>query len=110
MREQVVLLKDKPHTLAQLDALGFLRQVVHFGGTDADGPALRLQQPGDATQNGRFAGTRRADDRHRLSTVHVKVDAFEHRVVGERQVQIAQADQWRGDGFSRRHNVAPGVG
>jgi hypothetical protein len=72
--------------------------------------ALGLQQAGDAAQDRRLARTGRADDRHGLTTMHVKIDALEHRVGAERQVQVAQADQGLGDGFNRRHNVAPGVG
>jgi len=83
MREQVVLLKHKTHAFAQLDAVGFTGQGVDPGIAHPDLPALGLQQAGDATQDRRLAGAGRADDRHRLPRMDIKVDALEHRVAGE---------------------------
>jgi hypothetical protein len=89
MREQVVLLEDEAHALAQRNQLVFGAQRFHGGVAHADLPLLRAQQAGDAAQDRALARTGRPDDGHGLAAPHLDIDALEHGVVAEGQVHVA---------------------
>ncbi len=121
VRKQVVLLEDKAHALAQRNALGLAAQLAHRDAANGDRALLRLQQAGDAAQDGGLARAGRTDDGHRLPAPHFQIDALEHRVAAEGKVHILERYQRRGSRgdrgqygsaakFRQQHIFAPGNG
>ena len=96
MREQVVLLEYKAHAFAQCDALGLGLELIDAGLAHLNLAALRLQQAGDAAQDGGLSRTGGPDDGHGLALGHLKVDAVEHLGVAKGEMHVLQFHQrWR---------------
>ena len=88
MRPQRVRLEDEPEVAAFGRDFEPGLAVEHDGVPDPDAAVMRNFEARHGTQQGRFAASRRTEQRHDLAAAELERDALQDRVVAIGQMQI----------------------
>jgi hypothetical protein len=94
VREQIILLEDHGHLVAEGDHVELLRRDLNSGHFDE--PLIDRRQRVDAPEHGRFAGTRRPDDADHFSFRDLHADAAQDGCRTEGLVDVVQLDEGAG--------------